>query len=131
MVITKTIRSRRSRKANNRGMLMTELMVAIAILCVAVVPLGYSLVQDAHLHRANYQHAVAMEIVDGEIEILAAGEWRSLPEGTHPYSVHAAAAVNLPDGDFQVTRSSNRIRLQWEANERQGFGIVVREVTVK
>jgi hypothetical protein len=131
MVITKTIHNPRSQKANTRGMLMTELMVAMAILVIAVLPLGYSLVQDANQHRANYQHAVAMEIVDGEIEILAAGEWRSLSEGTHPYSVHAAAAVNLPDGEFQVTRTNNKIRLQWTANERQGFGIIAREVTVK
>jgi hypothetical protein len=131
MVITKTVHARRSRKANSLGMLMTEMMVAMAILVVAVIPLGYSLVQDAHWLRLNYQHAVAMEIVDGEIEILAAGEWRSLPEGTHPYTIHAAAAANLPEGEFQVTRTTNHIRLQWKANEARGFGIIAREVIIK
>jgi hypothetical protein len=131
MVIKKSIRGRNSSKADNRGMLMTELMVAIAILMMAVMPIGYSLTREAHELRSNYQRAVAMEIVDGEIEILAAGEGRTLPEGTHPYSVHAAAAVNLPDGEFQVTRNHNHLRLQWKANERQGFGIIAREATLK
>ena len=131
MVIGQTILDRRSRKADNRGMLMTELMVAMAILMIAVMPLGYSLVKDAQWLRSNYQHAVAMEIVDGEIEILAAGEWRSLPEGTHAYSVHAAAAANLPEGEFEVTRTSNHVRLQWKSDERLGIGIIAREVTIK
>jgi hypothetical protein len=112
-------------------MLMTELMVAIAILVVAVMPIGYSLVRDVQELHSNYQRAVVMEIVDGEIEILAAGEWRSLLEGTHLYPVHAAAAANLPEGEFQVTRTNNHLRLQWQANERQGLGIIAREVTVK
>ena len=54
-----------------------------------------------------------------------------LPEGTHNYLVHAASATNLPDGEFQVTRTNNKIRLQWQANEHQGFGIIAREVTIK
>ena len=131
MVISNKTQAQHSRKINCRGMLMTELMVAMAILCIAVMPLGYSLVQDTHWLRANYHHAVAMEIVDGEIEILATGDWRSLPEGTHPYTVHAGAAMNLPEGEFQVTRTGNQIRLQWAPAEHEGYGIIAREVTVK
>jgi hypothetical protein len=112
-------------------MLMTELMVAMAILVIAILPIGYSLISDARLLRANYRHAVAMEIVDGEMEILAAGEWRAFPEGTHPYPIHAAAAVNLPPGKFQLTRTGNHLRLEWKPDEAHGEGIVVREVTAK
>jgi len=131
MVINKTFPHGRSRAQNCRGMLMTELMVAMAILVIAILPIGYSLVQDAHTLQSNYQHAVAMEIVDGEMEILTAGEWRSLPEGTHPYTVHAAAAANLPQGRFQITRTGNHLRLQWKADKPNGSGTVIREVTLK
>jgi hypothetical protein len=106
-------------------------MVAMAILVIAVLPLGYSLIVDARFLHASYQRAVAMEIVDGEMEILAAGEWRSFPEGTHPYPVHAAAATNLPPGEFQLTREGNHLRLEWKPNQRIGAGTIIREVTVK
>jgi len=120
-----------SRREQCSGMLTTELMVAMAILVIAVLPLGYSLVVDARFLHSNYQRAVAMEVVDGEMEILAAGEWRSFPEGTHPYPVHAMAATNLPSGKFQLTRTGNYLRLEWNPDERRGVGPVMREVSVK
>jgi hypothetical protein len=131
MVILNTKRSERSRKEHCRGMLTAELIVGMAILVIAVLPIGFSLIADARVLRTNYQHAVAMEIVDGEMEILATGEWRSFPEGTHPYPVHAAAATNLPAGKFQLTRTGNKLRLEWTPDQRHGVGTVAREVTVK
>jgi hypothetical protein len=129
MVISKT--TPRSRKKNCAGLLTAELIVAMAILVIAVLPIGYSLIGDARFLHASYQHAVAMEIVDGEMEILAAGEWRSFPEGTHSYPIHAASATNLPAGQFQLTRAGNHLRLEWKPAQRRGVGAVVREVTVK
>ena len=110
---------------------MTELVVAMAILVIAIIPLGYSLITDARFLRINYQRAVAMEIVDGEMEILAAGEWHSVLEGTHPYTVHATAAANLPPGQFQLNRSGNHLRLEWKPAQFGKGGPVVREVTLK
>ena len=69
------LKPRAGRRAEH-GMLMAELVVAMAILMIAVMPIGYSFMQDARLFRVTYQRAVAMEIVDGEMEILVAGEWR-------------------------------------------------------
>ncbi|HEX4262804.1 MAG TPA: hypothetical protein VH597_00585 [Verrucomicrobiae bacterium] len=112
-------------------MLTAELIVAMAILVIAVLPIGYSLIVETRFLKANYQHVVAMEIVDGEMEILAAGEWRSAPEGAHPYPIHALAATNLPPGQFQLTRTGNHLRLEWNPNQPRGIGDVVREVTLK
>lgn len=72
-----------------------------------------------------------MEIVDGEMEILVAGEWRAYPEGTHEYNVSARAASNLPRGKFVLTRTGNRLRLEWSAASARGIGKVVREATAK
>ena len=130
MVITKTIHQRRSRAKNCRGMLTTELVVGMAILVIAVLPIGYSLLNDAHSLRLSYQRAVAMEIVDGEMEILAAGQWRSFPEGTNTYSIHAVAATNLPPGKFQLIRTGNHLQLEWRADPPRA-GNVMREVTVQ
>jgi hypothetical protein len=114
-----------------RAMLSTELVVAMAILLIAVLPLGYSFVGDTRVLRATYQRAVAMEIVDGEMEILAAGEWRAFPEGAQSYVVQAGAATNLPPGRFQLTRTGNQLRLEWLPDRKHAGGNIVREVTLK
>ncbi len=130
MVILK-IYPRTIPRRNQRGMLMAELIVAMAILVIAVLPLGYSFVSDAKLLRLTYQRAVAVEIVDGEMELLAAGAGRAFPEGTTNYTVSAAAAANLPPGRFQFTRTGDHLRLEWKTTKRLGIGTVIREATLK
>ena len=117
--------------ARERGALITEMVIAMAILVIAVIPMGNALFSDAKIFRATYRQAVAMEIVDGEMEILAAGPWRDIPEGSRPYSVHANAATNLPPGQFLLTRAGNRLRLEWASTKKAGIGGIVREVTFK
>ena len=112
-------------------MLMADLFVAMAIFALAIMPLAFSYVRETRLLRAEYFRGVAMEIVDGEMEILVAGEWRNLPEGSQPYAVHAGAAANLPPGRFQLTKTGQHLRLEWTSDRRQGIGTVVREVTYK
>jgi hypothetical protein len=114
-----------------RGTLITEMMVAMAILVIAVIPMGNALFSDTRLLRSAYQQAVAMEIVDGEMEILAAGAWREVPEGSQPFVVHANAAINLPPGQFLLTRTGNHLRLEWASAKKAGIGPIVREVTFK
>ena len=121
---------RPDRQLKPRGMVLIELVVAMAILAIALLPLGYAAGSTARRLRANYQRAVAVEIVDGEMEILAAGEWRAFPEGAQPYTIHAKAAASLPPGHFQFTRAGNHLRLEWSSTEKRGIGAVVREVTV-
>jgi hypothetical protein len=113
------------------GALIFEVLMAMTIVIIAVIPLSYTLTSDARLFRVTYQGAVAMEIVDGEIEILAAGGWRDIPEGSRPYTVHANAAGNLPPGQFVLTRAGNHLRLEWSPAKKSGIGPIVREVTVK
>ena len=118
-------------RANERGSLMAEMIVAIAILVVALFPLGYSFAKEGKLLRACYNRAVAMEIVDGETELLLAGEWRAFKEGTQIYVPHAQAATNLAPGEFQLTLKDRRLRLEWLPAGKDKGGKVVREVTVK
>jgi hypothetical protein len=111
-------------------MLTTELVIGMAILVIAVLPIGYSLVNDARALRSTYQRTVAMEIVDGEMEILAAGQWHSVPEGTNIYPVHALAATNLPPGQFKLARTGNHLQLKWSADPPRTEN-VMREVTIR
>jgi hypothetical protein len=121
----------RRQHIKKRGFAMVEVTVGLAIVVIAMLPLCFTINNDARLFHASYQRAVAMEIVDGEMEILAAGEWRGFPEGTRPYAIHAEAAANLPPGRFVLTRTGQHLRLEWSSVKKQGIGPVVREVTVK
>ena len=114
-----------------RGYLMVELLVAMALLAGALMPLAYSISSEKRLARACYQRAVAMEIVDGELEILAAGEWRAFSLGTHEYNCHAGAATNLPPGRLLLTVQPGKLRLEWRPALKQHGGPVVREVSVR
>ena len=111
--------------------MMVDLFVGMAILALAILPLAFSYVRETRLLRAEYFRGAAMEIVDGEMEVLAAGEWRNLPEGAQPYAVHARAAASLPPGHFQLTRAGQHLRLEWTSDQRQGIGPIIRDITVK
>jgi hypothetical protein len=115
----------------NRGILTTDLVVATSILAVAILPLAFSFADEVKLIRAEYHRAVALEIVDGEMEILAAGDWKHFQEGAQDYPVHAKSAVSLPAGQFKLTRTGNHLRLEWKSERPAGIGPVVREVNVK
>ena len=114
-----------------RGTLMTELLVAMALMAGALLPLAYSVSAEKRLARASYQRAVAMEIVDGEMEILVAGECRAFTPGTHDYQVRARSATNLPLGKFALTVRPDRVRLEWRPSVKDHGGGVVREAVVK
>lgn len=111
--------------------LMVELLIAIALLTGALLPLAYSVAAEKKLARANYYRAIAMEIVDGEMEILAAGEWRSLSPGLHEYPVRGVATNNLPPGRFLSLVETGKVELQWLPPSRQLGGPVIRELETK
>jgi hypothetical protein len=107
---------------------MIELLVAMAILSGILLPIAYSVAAERRFARATYQRAVAVEIVDGEMEALADGGWRGFTNGVIDYSVHARAATNLPPGRFTLTMTPQKVRLEWRPNVKQHGGSVVREV---
>jgi len=127
----KTSKPFASSSKRERGLLMVDLIVGLAILAVAIMPLAFSFVREQRLLRVEYCRAAAVEIVDGEMEVLAAGEWRNFPDGPQAYTVHAQAAARLPAGHFQLTKTGNHLRLEWKSDGRFGVGPVVREITVK
>jgi len=120
-----------NKRQRQRASLMAEMMVAVAILMIAIVPVAYSFDAEKRAARATYDHAIAMEIVDGEMEVLLAGEWRAFTPGTHAYPVTAGALTNLPPGEFTLTLTTNTVRLEWKPSMTRRGGSVVREATLK
>jgi hypothetical protein len=106
------------------GSLSLELVVAIGVLSVAVIPFGYSFVHEQRLIRHAYYRAAALERVDGESEILAAGAIRRFPEGE---SVYPVTATNLPPGRFLLRRTGTQGSLEWQPEKVVHGGSVRRE----
>jgi hypothetical protein len=107
------------------------LLIALGLLLVTVLPLSYSFRSEQRLCRAYYYRAIAMEVVDGELETLVAGEWRAYAPGTHDYQPRAECAANLPRGRFVLTVNADRVRLEWRPAKRAGGGTIVREARIR
>ena len=112
------------------GALATECVVALGMIAIAVVPLLFAFLQEANYSRSCYTRAAAMEIVDGEMEILAAGEWKAFAAGGHDYSVTASAATNLPPGRFRLSVDPKRLRLEWRPAVGRTNNAIARERTL-
>jgi hypothetical protein len=102
----------------------------MGLLVMCVLPLSFSFLREHKLCRAYYCRAVAMELVDGEMETLMGGEWRAFAPGTHPYPLRGEAAANLPPGKCLLTITKDHLRLEWLPEERDRGGKVVREITI-
>ncbi len=111
--------------------MMVELLVAIALLTGALLPIAFSIGSEKRLARTIYERAIAMEIVDGELEVLATGEWKALGPGSHAYHPKGAALANLPKGEFFVRIDPAKIRLEWISAKNPNQAAVVREVAIK
>lgn len=109
---------------------MIEFLVAMALVMGALLPLAYSFAKEKRLARALYQRAVAMEIVDGELEMLAAGGWKAYTNGLSNIAVRSEAATNLPPGRLVVIRADKKLTVEWVPAIRQHGGTVVRSMTL-
>jgi hypothetical protein len=113
------------------GFLEVDMLVGLAILALAIVPVGFSFARERQVLRIEYIHSVANEIVDGEMELLAAGDWKNYPDGVQNYSVHAGAAAGLPPGHFQLTKTGNNLSLEWSPDWKHSGTPVIREATIR
>ena len=120
-----------NRKRYQSAFLMVELLVAMALVVGVLLPFAYSFAAERRLALSSYQRAVAMEIVDGEMEALVAGQWRAYQPGTHDYLIHAGAATNLPPGRFTLTVQPGKVRLRWQPDRKDHGGPVTREAILK
>jgi hypothetical protein len=120
-----------SAKRSERGILQLDLIAGLALLTIAIVPLGYSFARERQMLKIEYHRGVIVELVDGEMEILAAGAARNLPDGTQQLSVQSRAVEQLPASHFQLTKTGNHLRLEWRADEKCGISPVVRETMLK
>jgi len=113
------------------GALITEVVIAMGLLTFAMLPLAFSIVREQKLTRAYFNRAIVMEIIDGEMEILMAGEWREFKEGVQTYPLPLETAKNLPPGKARLTITGKRIRLEWLPEQKYSSGKILRESVIK
>ena len=116
--------------ARTRGYTLVELMIAIGIMMMVLGGFATANWMEVKAIRGNYYRAVAMEIVDGEMEALAAGEWRNYAAGEHVITPSADARKNLPEGQFVLTVQRDRVRFEWRPADPATGGTIVREAAI-
>ena len=128
------VTKKQNRQRERGAVLLAELIVALVLLATALIPITFSIINDQRTFRNYYFKAIAMEIVDGEMEILKSGYWKEFEQGAQPYPTTAKAGENLPEGDFILTLKGKLIRLEWKIKEgryRYYRVHVVREVNIQ
>jgi len=100
-------------RRQQRAFASMDLFLAMAVFLFGFFSVAYLSTREMRLARAYYYDSIALSLVDGELEVLAAGEWRSLPEGPSRYRSQAATMHSLPPGELRVTRTPTQIQLEW------------------
>jgi hypothetical protein len=112
---------------SRRAFLEVDLLAAVALLCVALLPLAYSFINDRRAIRDTYERAVAMQLLDGEMEILVAGAGRQYPLGTNELTLTGNAVTNLSSRHALLLVQPGKFRLEWHP-ARLEHPTVIREV---
>ena len=120
--------SKNERRKERGSALLVELVGAMLVLTLAIMPITLMLLKDQRACQEHYYKAVAMEIVDGEMEVLRAGYWKEFKQGAQSYPTTANSATNLPEGELRLTLQGQKIRLEWEPKEQRFQSVhIVRE----
>lgn len=121
----------RTHPDRRRGFVSMDLFLAMALFLFGFFGVAYISTREMRLARAYYYDAIAMSLVDGELEVLAAGEWQSLPEGESEYHSKAPTMDSLPPGEFRATRTTDRIQLEWIPDRKGNGRHIVRSFALK
>jgi len=126
MILTQT-----TRLARCRAFLKLDVAVAIAILLIVFIPFSVSSIGDLDLARRHYFEAVARQLIDGEMDLLLAGERRKYTPGEHRITPVGRAVKNLPEGEFVLTVLHRKLTLAWVPTKSARWGRIERVVELK
>ena len=120
-----------TRLANRLAFLQLDVAVAITFLALVFIPLSISSSGDLDLARRHYFEAVALQLIDGEMDVLLAGERRKYTTGEHRITPVGEAVQNLPEGEFVLTVHDQKLTLAWVPTKGAKWGRVERVVELK
>jgi len=120
-----------TRLTNRLAFLQLDVAVAITVLALVFIPLSVSSSGDLDLARRQYFEAVALQLIDGEMDVLLAGERRKYTPGEHQIKPVGEAVQNMPEGEFTLTVHDQKLTLAWVPTKRAKWGRVERVVELK
>ena len=120
-----------TRLTNRLAFLQLDVAVAITVLALVFIPLSVSSSGDLDLARRQYFEAVALQLIDGEMDVLLAGERRKYTPGEHQIKPVGEAVQNLPEGEFVLTVHDQKLTLAWVPTKRTKWGRVERVMELK
>ena len=120
-----------TRLANRLAFLQLDVAVAITVLALVFIPLSVSSSGDLDLARRQYFEAVALQLIDGEMDVLLAGERQKYTTGEHRITPVGEAVQNLPESEFVLTVHDQKLTLAWVPTKRAKWGRDERVVELK
>ena len=120
-----------TRLAKRLAFLQLDVAIALTVLALVFIPLSVSSSGDLDLARRHYFEAVALQLIDGEMDVLLAGERRKYTTGEHRIKPVGEAVQNLPEGEFVLTVHDQKLTLAWVPTKRAKWGRVERVVELK
>ena len=106
-------------------------MLAVSILMLLFIPFGVTSSGKLDLARRQHFEAVALQMIDGELDVLLAGERQKYPLGEHKITPPGEAVKTLPVGEFILIVKEKQLFLAWVPEKEAKWGRVEREVTLK
>jgi len=119
------------RLARRRAFLQLDVAIALTVLALVFIPLSVSSSGDLDLARRHYFEAVALQLIDSEMDVLLAGERRKYTTGEHRIKPVGDAVQNLPEGKFVLTVQDEKLTMAWVPTKRAKWGRVERVVQLK
>ena len=120
-----------TRLAKRLAFLQLDVAIALTVLALVFIPLSMSSSGGLDLTRRHYFEAVALQLIDGEMDVLLAGERRKYTTGEHRIKPVGDAVQNLPEGEFVLTVHDQKLTLAWVPTKRAKWGRVERVVELK
>ena len=117
--------------AKRLAFLQLDVAIALTVLALVFIPLSVSSSGGLDLARRHYFEAVALQLIDGEMDVLLAGERRKYTTGEHRIKPVGDAVQNLPEGEFVLTVHDQKLTLAWVPTKRAKWGRVERVVELK
>tara|TARA_B100000029_G_scaffold500435_1_gene572192 strand:+ start:277 stop:657 length:381 start_codon:yes stop_codon:yes gene_type:complete len=108
-----------------------DVAVAIVILMLVFIPLTVTSSSKLDLARRHHVEAVVLQLIDGEIDVLLAGELKKYKAGEQRITPAGEAAEDLPKGEFILTLKEKQLSLAWVPVKLAKWGRIERAVNLK
>lgn len=115
--------------ARRRGGVLMELIVGLALLAGVLLPLTGGFVSQRRMAAQLSKRLVLTELIDGELEFIAAGRWKEFNEGTNAFVIEMPPGFVPPAGRSYLVRESDHFRLLWEPDTKTALGTISRHWT--